>query len=235
MPVALLVALVGLAVHFILFFGVKVPLEEPDGDNEGAGFAIYGESVDPANALYAEQALLEDSKPLFMPTRWNVASDLQEIARLRDETELFRPYAPIVQLASVTDFVGLAPVPDVGATLSDRLSANPLYPLAGFGEGASSDAGPLPPRRAELTWARPKDGAVGQLEVSLEGLPEGPEELWSPAIFWVVIDPSLDSVTPMRLTSSGFPWWDAAIRDFLRTRDLARRLEPGYYRVTVGP
>lgn len=231
-PIALLVALVGILVHLLLFFGVRMPLLDPEGPADEAGFATYREGRDSAQDLYAEQALLLDSKPLFMPTRWNYASDLQEIARLRDETELFHPYPETLRLKELSSFVGLPRAPARTSILEEQLAESELYPLDGLGESAGGESGgaveAVPVRSGFLTWERPGDGKIGRFELSADRLPESPGELWTPSVFWVVVDPAVGTIPPLRLTSSGIAWWDGQLREYLRSPQFLARLSPGY-------
>ena len=98
-PIALFTIFLGLVAHLGVFFLFKI--EGPSVlDSEGRGTAMefvgdLGRGQDP---VLREQALLRDSAPVFMPTRWNLASEMTGVASLRESTEVFAPFPPRISL-----------------------------------------------------------------------------------------------------------------------------------------
>lgn len=220
----------GLLFHLILFLGVQAPLAEREEPEPQLPFAAYSEGTASTSASWREKALLLDSQPLFMPTQWNSASDLQEIARLRDETELFRPYAPVVRLGAEAP-PALVQESGVNTDLTASTGASErFHPLTMFGRSDRPPTEPLAARAAQLEWVRLDGRSSGVVELEAGSLGASPGELWAPAEFWVVVDTRVGRTPPQRLSSSGDAGWDVVLRDYLGSDRFVRTLEPGYYR-----
>lgn len=236
-PTAIVLAVVGLAAHAVVFFFVSIPIGEGPSPLEADPFASYAERQGIANDLLQEQSALLDSRPLFVPTRWNVASSLQNIARLRDEAELFAPYQPIVRLQPQGWAPQERPAAAPSVAIDQLLLDDALHPLVGFGQREDpASTEPLAPRVASV-WLEKLSGDPKRIVFSLPRIPDAqpPVRLWDPAVFYVEIDPRSSGGIPLRSSGSGIAEWDAALGRYLVSPAFRRQLPPGYYRVTIGP
>lgn len=237
LSLTVIAALVGVVVHFCVFLLVAIPVGDPKNQPSKVPFAAYIPEQDYSDRILREQALLFDSEPLFMPTRWNYASSLQHIARLRDEAELFRDFAPVLQLQA--EQLSFQDVVDPGLRISlesaIRRDSWPSFSQLGkVFEGKPVQ--PLAPREAQVK-VDPLDLGGEGMEFSLPGSlsVSAPGAIWNPMKFTVLIDPRSMGGAPMQITTSGFPDWDRAVGEFLGSGRFRNRLRPGYYRVIVGP
>jgi len=180
---------------------------------------------------------LLDSRPLFVPTRWNVASSLQDIARLRDEAELFAPYPPVVRLQPQGWAPQERPAAVADASIEQLLLNDALHPLLGFGQRQDpASADPLEPRVASVSV----ENLSGEPSRRVFALPQisdaqVPVRLWDPLVFYVEIDPRSSGGIPLRSSGSGIAEWDLALMRYLASPGFRRQLAPGYYRVIIGP
>lgn len=237
LPTMLGLGLLGVGTLLYLFLFVAVPIGEGPTEVEESHFVGYFEQEGDDQRLLQEQAVLLDSKPLFMPTRWNVASSLQNIARLRDEAELFARYEPVVRLGPGRGIPDIEALSSATTSVEALLRRHPAYPLRGFGQTEDPEAhAPLPDRVAAISVEN-LSGGPAPAGFPLSGLPEmePPGRLWNPAAFMLVIDPRTSGGRPLRVASSGNVEWDMALARHLASEAFRQRLAPGYYRVTVGP
>lgn len=237
LPAIVGMAAIGVAVHLALFLFLSVPLSEGPAAPPDQRFVGYYEKQGDDHRLLQEQAVLLDSKPLFMPTVWNVASSLQNIARLRDESELFARYQPVLRLRQEGWEPGPESLPSSTTSLAAVLEGQAAYPLRGFGErGDLNGREPLEPRVAAISFKN-LGGGPNPGDRALPALPGAapPERLWSPAVFVLLVDPRTGGGEPLRVASSGIAEWDRALNRYLASPAFRQRLAPGYYRVTVGP
>lgn len=232
-----IVVAIGLVVHAGLFFLVSVPIgagpeeirEEPWID--WTGNAGVGESP-----VVREQALLLDAEPLFVPTPWNTASALDEIARLRDETELFPPFPP--RVGDATGLWSPADPPAVEGLIARRIEAPPLsrpFRLLGVRpeDTAAVSRSPRPALLEVFSLATGAPAAEPRSFAALDTAP--PDTLWNPLEFLVLVDAATGGGLPLRLNSSGSPEWDRAVSRALRGDPLLSELPQGYFRILVGP
>lgn len=237
-PTAVLLGLGGIVAHLFLFLGIRAPLPEIPESGSPPPFAAFDGGGTAGGAAMRERAWLLDSKPLFMPTPWNTASDLQNIARLRDETELFRPFAPQIRLMETVWSLPPGSLPDSPPTSLLLAGGANFQPLSGFGRvHEAAESGPLAPRAFAVRWETISAGRgrAGLFILTPGELARPAPDLWTPAEFWLAVDPRALLRTPLRLTSSGDSAWDEALREFIASEPFRRRLPAGYYRVTVGP
>jgi hypothetical protein len=232
-----IVIVLGLVVHALLFFLISVPIGEgPREVREDAWIGWDGEHSPELSPMRTEQALLLDAEPLFVPTPWNSASALDEIARLRDETELFPPFPPRLGTSAA---LWTPPSPPRAAELLDERLASAVtsspFRLLGRGEErAPTPATPTSPALLEI-FALASGEAVGSpLPFQAQGEPP-PATLWNPLEFLVVVDTATGGGLPLRLNSSGSPAWDQAVSTALRQHPLLGTLPHGYFRVVIGP
>ncbi len=228
---ALVVLLAG-AAHLLLFVVARVPLGSGPGEAPATTIVTWrGENAGEEEALWAEQALLLDAEPLFVPSPWNAASRLDEIARLRDETEIFPSFEPRLRARE-----GLwAPPAEAESPDLNSLHRAP-DPLRAFGRGGATAVNP--PRAPAITLEiRALAGSRAQFPSDITfdpGAVSPPDALWNPLEFLLVIDPATGTGMPLRLNSSGSATWDRAVTEALAAHPAVTRLPEGYFRVLVG-
>lgn len=128
--VALIVG--GLVIHLAGMFMIQVSLPVSSPHPEQEPFVVFLSGREGAlDPILAEQAALRDPASLFLPTRWNHAADINQIASLQDETELFSPYPARLTIPgfemSLVKRSGRIP------GLTDLARAEPHMDLRGFG------------------------------------------------------------------------------------------------------
>ncbi len=180
-----------------------------------------------------ERADLFDPTPLFFPTEWNYGQRPLRDDLRRQPGQIFESFPPQWTFTDQTlksYGVEAAPAPE---KLSDVLSQGNEAPLAGFGHIDVSRAA-LPDR-------------VGFLEVRRFGNSEPiisqtlryislPRLDYAPLEFLVVISSAGVVGEPVLSSGSGWEDVDSFFRTYIvKTFRLGERLNPGRYRVLVGP
>lgn len=215
----------------ILFHAEPVGEEERKAQAAEVKLLPMG-GVETTSAPLREQALLFDSTPLFLPTRWNAVSNPVVRGLSRRPGDLFPAYSPELSLENI----------EIGST---RMDASATAPIDGVRE---FDAAPFHAFRGVPARAVRLSGRTAHFQVLAaasgeevfsvdidDSLPDG-GQLWGPAVFGVQITPLGLTGSPVLLEGSGIEEIDAFFSRQLRDRILTGRLpEPGYYRVLVGP
>ena len=194
-----------------------------------------GRPADSATVALQDQAELLDSAPLFMPTRWNSASRMDEVASLREATEIFQPFAARLRLPTVRLDLSPSLLPPQGN--QSFLPSGPAFLLSGFGQGPRSFpevAQSAPAFRVE----RLVNGSVG--EVFTTELPgslaaQSPPVLWSPVQVFLHVAGGRPAGPAFLAESSGFAEWDESLQSFATSLAFYGRLGDGYYRLSVLP
>lgn len=184
--------------------------------------------------LLREQAYLQDSAPLFLPTRWNSASSPAVRALEQRPDGLFEPF-PVRLSYGETDF-GLGAISSINP-------GTPLQNLAAFADkahltfGRTERAAPeLSARFASLEIFELSGGeAVLAKSLPGEGAPEAGQQLWKPAEFLLQVTAAGVVGEPVLLHGSGVEAVDSFLRDAIHRASSQRMLDPGYYRVLAGP
>jgi len=215
----------------VAFFAQKTPPEATVPISNMAFLPVQ------SNQGPGENRLLNDSAPLFMPTRWNPSADLSEVASLREATEVFERYGARLNLPQT--------LPDM-ARFSFNQAGGPLdLPLPA---GSSFILSPLDRQIAEMADVPSQPplvlavnlNATPYPSISESYLPErllsaAPESLWEP--FQCLLDLSGGSPAglPLLEMSSGNATWDEALRQYVHSLQYYRILKNGYYRITIFP
>lgn len=194
---------------------------------------LTGTSTSPDDIILRERAQLYDPKPLFLPTEWNYGQrPLPERLR-RQPGQVFGTFDPVLTFPEQgIKLYGVESTP-VPEKLSDVLTQGNEAPFAGFGQ---IDA----PRTALAD-------RVGFLEVRrfTGGEPVISQTLryftlprldYAPLEFLVVVSSAGLVGEPVLTRGSGWEEVDSFFRTYLvKTFRLGERLNPGRYRVLVGP
>jgi hypothetical protein len=226
----------------LVFALFRAPPAPPAAAPAGARLAVgLGGSAD---VLLSQEAALHDPTPLFLPTQYNSTPD----APRRAPGVAFRNYPP--ELTFATDVLKIdgalpAPVP-APARPADALVENPpTNPLLGIGR-TDRPVPVLAPRGAFVeivaagTGARVFSRALAQLPPVESGsrrlIPPPGDVTWQPLEFMVKVDP-IGLEGPLVLTTrSGVESVDAYFEGYLaQILRVGRLLNPGFYRISVGP
>lgn len=242
-PVLRWALLLGVAVHLAGFFAFRVTTEDLPKNEAGRPFVVF---VTPEmiadDAALEERAVLLDSAPLFIPTRWNVGYDPRPGVADPAPTR-FDEFEPTIDLVAALRPEGLGELETLGVEVPADLLQDRFWQLFSmFGqysrgravEAAASPAG----GRATVEiiesavhspglWAAALpvegDGTFG----SVEGL--------VPPVFYLRIS-GAGAVGGAALgRSSGDAAFDAAARAWLQRPATLAGLPEGYLAITVYP
>lgn len=235
------VAAIGAAVVALLVVSV---FRAPAIDMPQSAVATKGvelRNVSAANAAQADEALMRDLTPLFLPTERNAS-----LARI-PKRELGQTFLDIetprlgIAGADWRFDRGLPPVaaiegqPVSSATALDVLEAAALdAPLAGFGRNEARVAGMIP-RGGFIEVVNARDGQTLMAEVVTSAGPPT-RKPWQPFELMATVGPAGLVAPLMLMTRSGVDEVDVFFRNYLaRTFRVGERLPPGFYRITVAP
>jgi hypothetical protein len=239
-PVARLILLAGIGVHILgigLFLRSLQPPPAPAGPPE-TFLAALPPREGPVGGMLAEQALLGDSEPLFLPTRWNAGTPPPSAGP--PLLEMPKPFGmPESELSLESMAVFTAP-----ARADPELSgdaAAPARTLAFWdhfdGLGRAEKRPPALPRRSG--YLRVEEAGTGRVvaRAPLARFPGEafPDKLWSPARFMVLLSDAGVGARPQLVESSGEAEVDERLRALVRDYVVRLALAEGYYAVTVGP
>lgn len=235
-PIALFTIFLGVVAHLGVFFLFKI--EGPsllDSEERGTAMEFVGDLGHGQDPVLREQALLRDSAPVFMPTRWNLASEMTGVASLRESTEVFASFSPRISLPeSIPDILDPGPSPSPSREL---LPDDTSFYLSLLGRIESPSGQTLPSRpviKAERMGTEVSSRAESSpLPASLNAL--RPAALWNPARLFLQIQNGKVVGVPLISRSTGFTEWDQALQDHVGSLEFYSRLDDGYYRLTAYP
>jgi hypothetical protein len=216
----------GLLVLVVMLF------RAPAGPPAAPGAALPPPAVGVASAgLLSEEAALFDRTPLFLPTQWN--STEKELPRR--EPGGFAAYEDKLTFAENRLELNLPPPIAVPSRLPEALAANP--PQDRFlGIGRTDYQPPvLAARGAYLDVAAAGTGRRVLVGALADAHPPG-DGTWEPLEFMIAVDPAGLVGPPVLTAGSGSEGVDAYFRNYLaETLRIGDRLEPGFYRICLGP
>jgi hypothetical protein len=228
------VLVVGVLVHlagFLVFQIVSQPL--PDNKNEAPLLEYLSERAFSGEVELEEQAILFDSAPLFVPTRWSASSGL--FTAQRADQWVFPEYEPEIKLLEDLEPVALVvdSVDDVVAP-EDLLDSRYWEFFTGFARGGESpisltSSGPIAEIQVLSTQQITKQSVRLVMESTspLAG---------RPAHFYLRVDATGRMLSRPRLAeSSGVDDFDQAVRQWLQSSVLAADLPVGYLSIRVFP
>ena len=226
-----------LVAHFGIFYilGIRAPaMRSPVRQ----GFEVHylNSSAETSDPVAVQQSILLDSSPLYMPTRWNLGSDMSEVASLQQATEVFSPFPPDLDLPFSSPEPPWA-MPTQEDFQLPALNDEPELLLARFGRVMR-----LVPENVTSVSnvsALRLDGSPDTSPVKVP-LPEAlrllsPDVLWNPVHFHLHIAEDLPVGSPLLVQSSGFSDWDQSLLSFVSSLEFYRFIESGYYRISIFP
>ena len=236
LPIALLTILLGLLAHLAVFFIVQIESPPvPDAQEARTVIEFVGDLGQGQDPVLREQALLRDSAPVFMPTRWNLASEMTGVASLREATEVFAPFPARIRLreAGPGSFDGEKPPSKREYFLPHE--AGFFLSLFGRNEIPLREVSPSYPAiiAERMGTEVPVWLDRSPLPNSLEAL--RPAALWNPGRLFLQVREGRVFGVPLIARSTGFTEWDQALQDYLASLAFYSRLDDGYYRITAYP
>ncbi|WOO42537.1 hypothetical protein [Rubellicoccus peritrichatus] len=225
----------GVGIHlagFLIFRVVAEPTHEPILQEPFV--KLLPRTVEASGALN-ESALLSDSEPLFLPTKWNASASPVQTSTTANQASPFDAFAAEIQMGtdeSGTMFDTKVLIPQ---SPLEGLELNPGSVFSSFGQDVSLDVGGrIPGIKVDV-----HDYTTGEIQISetldSSGLTiELPEE-WRFVEFRVAVD-SLGHVgRPVLVDGTGDESVDRALSDYLHSANAVSKLPPGYYRIVLGP
>jgi hypothetical protein len=188
-----------------------------------------------ADQILSEEALMRDPAPLFLPSPWSASADVLPPEAWREPGTTFRSFEPKLlfpesDLSLSLQVGGAAPTRAAGVFALDR--SRGLF--VGFGE-----TGETPPAVAEraafVEVVAATDGQRLLAEALSDARPPG-DAPWQPMEILLAVDRRGAVRPPILVESSGVAAVDGYFQDYiLNVLHLGERLEPGFYRVGIGP
>lgn len=211
----------------------KPPAAAVAGQTPQPFVRLTGTGTATNDQVLRERADLFDPTPLFFPTEWNYGQrPLRESLRLQPG-QIFGSFEPKWNFADSTSKsygIEVTPAPE---KLSDVLAQGNEAPFAGIGHVDVPRTGL--PERAGFLEVRNFGNSEPIISQTLRYI-SVPRLDYAPLEFLVVVS-SAGIVGDMVLTSgSGWEEVDSFFRSYIvKTFRLGERLNPGHYRVLVGP
>ncbi|HUG11813.1 MAG TPA: hypothetical protein VMM36_12400 [Opitutaceae bacterium] len=227
--------IIGVGGHVAALALVRLDIQASPAPVRKGGYVsiVHGQSVS-GNLVVSEQLEYLNPEPLFMPTAWNAGEQPlpQELRRQPDQA--FQSFDPQMTFSSSRLDPVFAPS---GVAFEDPIRAldlggSPRFANVGRREVASVSL----ERQAFIEVRRVGDGGL-ELAGPLSDMPQGVVEVsWAPISFLIAVNEVGLVGSAMIEAGSGNTEVDDAIRSYLGSRyRLGNRLNPGFYRVTVGP
>ncbi len=235
--IAVVSMLGGLLVHMMVLLVIKVEMPAPKRPAARPAAVKYiGDLVEAGSGPVIEQADLSDSAPLFMPTSWNSASNLTQVASLQSATRIFEPFPPELALTGTSPVMPSAAV-NAGSGQPLRLPTGPAFYMARFGREVPRQitaVSPGPTLRIANIQSGGQDSADGDV-VPVTLAETAPQSLWNPVKMFLQIQNGIPVGLPLLSQSSGFADWDAALQRYFASLEFYRQLDDGYFQIWVYP
>ena len=225
----------GIMVHLVILTVIRI--EPPVGRapfEDSTSVRYVGNLNQEAAPAILQQAALFDSAPLFMPTRWNPASQMADVASLKEATEIFERFPARLLLPG---FEPQSPGKDGVVRVEPELPSGPAFALGRYGRVPADfpddqSSGPSV-HILRLSGSTRNFPEAKPLPSSLDGL--APPALWTPTQFYLHLSAGMPAGPPVLRQSSGFVDWDRALQGFIASLDFYGDLGDGYYHLLVYP
>lgn len=197
--------------------------------------AIVLTGVGPAGQDQAmrEQAALFDPTPLFFPTEWNYEQQPLPLSLRRQPGQVFGSFDPKWTFAEQDLKLSATEAGEGPVRLADVLTQGNEAPFAGMGQ-VDVPHEPLP-ERSGFVEIRSLNGNKPIIEQALVGV-SIPRPDYSPVEFIVAVSAAGVIGEPVLASGSGWDEVDAFFRTYLvKTLRVGERLNPGQYRISIGP
>ena len=188
------------------------------------------------NTARSDQALLKDSAPLFLSTKWNASFSPK--AALNDNIVAVSIFPPEVRALNSAFFIEGPKLPF--ATTPPRKVADGLDTrLSTFGRGGNrpiTTGNPMQ-KKGGILVISPMGitGTEHAFPLSDEVLRVSKTEIWSPVEFFCTVENLTAIGSPAQTKSSGINELDEALSRFAQQKISNNGLPTGYYRITAYP
>lgn len=194
-------------------------------------FAGAGTSA--TDQVLRERADLFDSGPLFFPTEWNYGQRPLPARLRRQPGQVFGSFDPVMTFADPKLKLYGAETTPAPEKLADVLAQGNEAPFAGFGQVDVTR--PILPARVGFLEIRGFTDSKPIMAQALNGITP-PRLEYAPLEFLVLVSSAGVVGEPVLTSGSGWEEVDTFFRSYLvKTFRLGERLNPGRYRVLVGP
>lgn len=233
--IALLSIVGGVLIHLMVLLVIRIEVPSPRSPIPlQAPVSFLGNLSRQAGSLVLENAALNDSAPLFMPTRWNPVSEMSAVASLKEATEIFQPFAPVLALQADQPDPPL-PVSFRESPAAPELPDGPAFVLSRYGrQPAHQDVARSPGPACSLQRLDRME-TRRQFDLSQAMRQQAPGPLWSPVQMFIQLKYGLPAGLPLVGRSSGFRDWDRSLQEYFSRLDFYRHLQDGYYQIWIYP
>jgi hypothetical protein len=186
-----------------------------------------------SDQILRERADLLDPTPLFFPTEWNYGQRPLPISLRRQPGQVFSSFEPKMTFEDQELKLTAPEIVAAPEGPADVLAQGNVAPFAGMGQ---VDATHVPlPERSGYVEVRGLNSDKPVIEQPLLGLTL-PRPDYSPIEFIVAVTAGGVVGDPVLTSGSGWDDVDAFFRTYLvKTFRIGERLNPGRYRVSIGP
>lgn len=198
--------------------------------------------LDKAGSLLSEQASLFDPAPLFLPTKWNAGQQPLPSGVEHQPGQIFHSFQPQLVFEKSSLNLPIPPAHVLPKSPIELLKQPSRDPFLGF-DRRDQKLVPLPARPGIVEVVRVADGKlIFSQELNKQIVAGYKSANWQPLEFLAVVTVTGLLGRPVMLPREGLPG-DAAnenmvsnLRHYLSADlHIGERLEPGIYRVVVGP
>lgn len=186
------------------------------------------------DSVGSDQALLQDSAPLFLPTRWNASTSPK--GELGDEIINVSIHPPELH-ATVSQFF------EEGPTLAFARQPSPVFseglptPFSTLGTASGEPMNRMENNASNGTMVIRRVGFAESLHLSLPNklLSSSKTGIWSPVEFFCTVENLTSMGSPSQTKFSGINDLDAALSHFAKQQVSENGLPAGFYRITAYP
>jgi len=237
--------MLGAAIAAIVVAGVLMLFRAPRAEVPAEGQTTESVSGPPvavdltrlsegAEGALDDQARLGDPTPLFLPTQWNAGQGVLPDEVVREPGQQFRTFPPKLVFGGAELKLDLplpVPVPSVPAVALGGAGADVL---GGMGQAETVLPG-MAERGAFIAVTTAGTGRQVLAEPVQNVQPPG-GAVWQPMEFLIAVDAAGLVGPPVQILRSGTEELDAYFQAYIaKDFEIGARLEPGLYRVAVGP
>ncbi|MGC6455700.1 MAG: hypothetical protein ACON39_06300 [Coraliomargaritaceae bacterium] len=233
-PFLWLALVAGVLVHLAGFLVFQIVTHSLPEEGDAPPLLEYlSERVFSGEVELEEQAILFDSAPLFVPTRWSASSGL--FTGRRVAPWVFPEYEPEIRLLEDLEPVALVVDSTDGVQAPEELLDSRYWDFfTGFASGGQpANALPTSGPVAEIQVIHSSRVMKQSARLTIE---EGGRLAERPALFFLRVDTAGQRVSQPRLVeSSGEDAFDQAAREWLLRSSVSASLPAGYLSVRVFP
>jgi hypothetical protein len=228
------ILVIALHLVFLLLFRVDYGLVS-EVSQEPKKVSFLGGRSDQWGEHYGNELLLNDSAPLFIPTPWNSASNLSELASLKEAVETFQPFPPDL----LVPFEPLPAIRNASQNLNpENLLVNePAFFLSRFGTIQPVQMPNMDFNLPKATFLNVNELSAVPVDIPLSLLESDriPSGLWQPVVGYLQLFGGRPLGPPLLGKRSGYPTWDLYLLDYLLDSGTYNELKDGYYKFVVEP